>query len=36
MMLGEFGWFVAVSYVVLAVVFWLCRVRLPKLPAEKL
>ncbi|OPY35358.1 MAG: CAAX amino terminal protease self- immunity [Methanoregula sp. PtaU1.Bin051] len=35
MMLGEFGWFVAAFYVVLAVVFWHFRDRLPKLPAEE-
>jgi membrane protease YdiL (CAAX protease family) len=29
MMLGEFGWFVALAYVVLAVVFWQFRDRLP-------
>jgi membrane protease YdiL (CAAX protease family) len=34
MMLGEFGWFVAVCYVALAVVFWHFRDRLPELPAE--
>jgi membrane protease YdiL (CAAX protease family) len=34
MMLGEFGWFVALFYVVLALVFWHFRDRLPKLPAE--
>jgi len=34
MMLGEFGWFVAVFYVALALVFWHFRDRLPKLPAE--
>jgi CAAX protease family protein len=33
-MLGEFGWFVAVFYVALALVFWHFRDRLPKLPAE--
>lgn len=35
MMLGEFGWFVAVFYVALALVFWHFRNRLPKLPAER-
>jgi len=35
-MLGEFGWFVAIVYVVLALVFWHFRNRLPKLPAEGL
>lgn len=35
-MLGEFGWFVAIVYVVLALVFWHFRDRLPKLPAEEL
>lgn len=34
MMLGEFGWFVALIYVVLACIFWHMRYRLPKLPAE--
>jgi hypothetical protein len=34
MMLGEFGWFVAILYVALALVFWYFRDRLPKLPAE--
>jgi len=35
MMLGEFGWFVAVFYVAaLALVFWHFRDRLQKLPAE--
>jgi len=34
MMLGEFGWFVALFYVALAFVFWHFRDRLPKLPAE--
>ena len=34
MMLGEFGWFAAVFYVGLALVFWHLRDRLPKLPAE--
>jgi len=34
MMLGEFGWFVVVLYVALALVFWHFRDRLPKLPAE--
>jgi membrane protease YdiL (CAAX protease family) len=34
MMLGEFGWFVAVIYVLLALLFWYFRDRLPKLPAE--
>lgn len=33
-MLGEFGWFCAVFYVALALVFWHFRDRLPKLPAE--
>ncbi|MDO8873247.1 MAG: type II CAAX endopeptidase family protein [Methanoregula sp.] len=33
-MLGEFGWFVAVFYVALALVFWYFRDRLPKLPSE--
>lgn len=32
MMLGEFGWFVAVFYIALAFVFWHFRDRLPKLP----
>jgi membrane protease YdiL (CAAX protease family) len=35
MMLGEFGWFVAVFYVALALVFWHFRDRLPKMPAER-
>ena len=30
MMLGEFGWFVALAYVVLALVFWKFRDRLPR------
>lgn len=30
MMLGEFGWFVAVFYVILALIFWHFRDRLPK------
>ncbi len=34
MMLGEFGWFVALFYVVLALIFWHFRDRLPILPAE--
>ena len=34
MMLGEFGGFVAVFYIALALVFWHFRDRLPKLPAE--
>ena len=34
MMLGEFGWFVAILYVALALVFWHFRDRLPKLPSE--
>ena len=34
MMLGEFGWFVAVAYVVLAVVFWAFRGWLPKVPVQ--
>jgi len=34
LMLGEFGWFVAVFYVALALVFWHFRDRLPELPAE--
>jgi membrane protease YdiL (CAAX protease family) len=34
MMLGEFGWFAALCYIVLALVFWHFRDRLPKLPAE--
>ena len=33
-MLGEFGWFVAVFYLALALVFWVYRDQLPKLPAE--
>lgn len=33
-MLGEFGWFCAVFYVALALVFWHFRDRLPKLPAD--
>ncbi|MEN6611803.1 MAG: CPBP family intramembrane glutamic endopeptidase [Methanoregulaceae archaeon] len=33
-MLGEFGWFCAAAYVILALVFWHFRDRLPKLPAE--
>ncbi|NMB79086.1 MAG: CPBP family intramembrane metalloprotease [Methanomicrobiales archaeon] len=33
MMLGEFGWFVALFYVALALVFWHFRDRLPALPA---
>jgi len=33
MMLGEFGWFVAVFYVALALVFWYFRDRIPALPA---
>jgi len=36
MMLGEFGWFVAVFYIALALIFWHFRDRLPKLPAESL
>jgi membrane protease YdiL (CAAX protease family) len=32
MMLGEFGWFVAVVYIVLALIFWHFRDRLPKVP----
>ena len=32
-MLGEFGWFVAIMYVALALVFWHFRNRLPDLPA---
>ncbi|AGB02591.1 CPBP family intramembrane glutamic endopeptidase [Methanoregula formicica] len=36
MMLGEFGWFVAIFYVLLALIFWHFRDRLPKLPAEGL
>ena len=36
MMLGEFGWFVAILYVALALVFWHFRDRLPKLPADGL
>jgi len=35
MMLGEFGWFVTVFYVALALVFWHFRDRLPKMPAER-
>lgn len=34
MMLGEFGWFVAVFSVALALIFWYFRTRLPDLPAE--
>jgi len=34
MMLGEFGWFVALVYVVLALIFWHFRTRLPKLPVQ--
>ncbi len=34
MMLGEFGWFAAAFYVVLALIFWHYRNALPKLPAE--
>jgi membrane protease YdiL (CAAX protease family) len=33
-MLGEFGWFVAIVYVVLALAFWHFRNRLPKLPVQ--
>ncbi|HOT04324.1 MAG TPA: type II CAAX endopeptidase family protein [Methanolinea sp.] len=33
MMLGEFGWFVAIFYVALALVFWHFRDRLPSYPA---
>lgn len=36
MMLGEFGWFVSVVYVVLALIFWHVRDRLPVLPDESL
>lgn len=36
MMLGEFGWFVAVFYLALALVFWHYRDRLPKMPADGL
>lgn len=34
MMLGEFGWFVALMYVLLAFIFWYYRNKLPQLPAE--
>lgn len=34
MMLGEFGWFVALMYVILALIFWHYRNKLPQLPAE--
>ncbi|MBU4535772.1 MAG: CPBP family intramembrane metalloprotease [Euryarchaeota archaeon] len=34
MMLGEFGWFVALMYVILALIFWYYRNKLPPLPAE--
>ena len=34
-MLGEFGWFCAVFYVALALVFWHFRDRLPTLPADR-
>lgn len=34
MMLGEFGWFVALMYVILAIIFWYYRKKLPELPAE--
>lgn len=34
MMLGEFGWFVAAAYIVLALVFWHFRNLLPALPAR--
>lgn len=34
LMLGEFGWFVALMYVILALIFWHYRYKLPKLPAE--
>lgn len=34
MMLGEFGWFVALMYVILALIFWHYRNKLPPLPAE--
>jgi len=34
LMLGEFGWFVALMYVILALIFWHYRNKLPKLPAE--
>lgn len=33
-MLGEFGWFGAVAYIVLALIFWHFRDRLPKLPIQ--
>lgn len=36
MMLGEFGWFVAIFYIPLALIFWHFRDRLPKLPADGL
>jgi len=29
MMLGKFGWFVALVYIILAFVFWQCRNRIP-------
>ncbi|MDO9549932.1 MAG: type II CAAX endopeptidase family protein [Methanoregula sp.] len=32
--LGEFGWFAAIFYLALALVFWHFRDRLPKLPAD--
>lgn len=35
MMLGEFGWFVALIYVILAPIFWYYRNKLPPLPAER-
>lgn len=34
MMLGEFGWFVAIVYVLMALVFWHFRDRLPELPVQ--
>lgn len=34
LMLGEFGWFVALIYVLIALLFWYYRDKLPKLPSE--
>ncbi|MDD1719653.1 MAG: CPBP family intramembrane metalloprotease [Methanoregulaceae archaeon] len=34
-MLGEFGWFVTLAYVVLALVFWYFRDRLPGIPDQE-
>jgi len=35
-MLGEFGWFVAIIYLILAMVFWFFRNRLPKIKRKRL